>query len=124
MSREVTEDLFLYDPAVFAIEDNYCIIFNTLVNGIGWVEVNGEKFITDYNGALASDKTVHKAKVPMRLVDEAGCYEVVFFPVYDHRAVFSATGGEQRKTYRFKKPDTSKQNFNIYHIADTHSAEG
>lgn len=122
MGREVTEELFFLDPAVFAIEDDYCIIFNTLVNGIGWVEVNGEKFITDYNGALASDKTVHKAKVPMRLLDEAASYEVVFFPVYDHRAVFSATGAEQRKSYCFKKPDTTKQNFNIYHISDTHSA--
>ncbi len=122
MSRAVTEDLFLYDPAVFAVENDYCIVFNTLVNGIGWVEVNGERFITDYNGTLASDKTVHKAKLPMRLLDDAGSYDIVFFPVYAHRAVYSATGAEQRKTYSFKKPDTNKQNFNIYHISDTHSA--
>lgn len=121
-NRTIPENFFVFDPAVFAIEDNYCIVFNSLVNGVGWVEVNGERFVNEINGTVVSDRKVHKATVPMEILDDAKSYEVVFLPVYAHKAYFAQTGEEQRKTYVFKAPDSNKENFNIYHISDTHSS--
>jgi len=116
------ESFFLYDPAVFVVKDEYCIIFNTVVEGVGWVEVNGEKYVVSHNGILVSDKKVHKVFVPMDKLNSAGEYEIAFFPVYERKAYFATSGEYQRRKYSFKTPNTDKEKFNIYHISDTHSA--
>lgn len=119
--RIALESFFLYDPAVFVVENEYCIIFNTIVEGVGWVEVDGEKYVVAHNGILVSDKKVHKLYVPMDKLNKAGKYEIAFVPVYERKAYFATSGEEQRREYSFKAPDTCKETFNVYHISDTHS---
>ncbi len=120
--RVTLENFFRYDPAVFVVQNEYCVIFNTIVEGVGWVEVDGEKYVVNHNGILVSDKKVHKVYVPMDKLNKAGEYEIAFVPVYERKAYFATSGEEQRKKYSFKAPDTEKEKFNIYHISDTHSA--
>lgn len=120
-SRTVVQNFFVYDPAVYAVGDEYCIIFNTLVAGMGWIEIDGVRYVNDRNGNIVSDEKVHKNYVPVSVLDKSGSYDIVFVPVYERKAYFPTSGEEQRKTYSFRTPNMS-DDIKIYEISDTHSA--
>lgn len=119
--RNIPENFFKFTPVVYVVEDKYCIIFNTIVNGMGWVEINGERYVSDRGGLIVSDKKVHKTFVPMEVLDNAKSYDVVFTPVYERKAYFATSGEPQRQTYTFRPVSPDKENINIYHISDTHA---
>lgn len=121
-NRTIPKDLFVYDPAVYVVGEEYCIVFNTLVEGMGWIEVDGKSYVQDCCGLIPSDLKVHKAYLPMAALDAAGSYDVVFVPVYDRKAYFPLSGERQQRTYAFRAPNPEKKDFHIYHLSDTHSA--
>ena len=121
-NRKIPEDLFVYDPIVYVAEKNeYCITFNSLVKGMGWVEIDGVRYINDHNGNIPSDDIVHKSNVPMEVLDKAGKYDVVFVPVYQRKPYYPTSGQEQRRSYSFHAPATNGT-LRVYQMSDTHSA--
>ncbi len=121
-NRKIPEDLFVYDPIVYVAEKNeYCITFNSLVKGMGWVEIDGVRYINDHNGNIPSDDIVHKSNVPMEILDKAGKYDVVFVPVYQRKPYYPTSGQEQRRSYSFHAPATDGT-LRVYQMSDTHSA--
>lgn len=121
MGYVTIEEGFLYDPVVYVVEDKYCIVFNTLDKGLGFVTVNGKCYSDDNNGNINSEKKVHKVFVPMQELDEAKEYTITFVRVFERKAYFATSGKSLSKTYKFK-PLTKTTDINIMHICDTHSS--
>ena len=67
---------FTYRPVVYAVEDDYQIVFSTSDTAIVWVEVGSEKYYDLYAGSMRSRDLVHKVTVPQRALDEAKSYRI------------------------------------------------
>ena len=67
---------FTYRPVVYAVEDDYQIVFSTSDTAIVWVEVGSEKYYDLYAGSMRSKDLVHKVTVPQRALDEAKSYTI------------------------------------------------
>ena len=67
---------FTYRPVVYAVEDDYQIVFSTSDTAIVWVEVGPEKYYDLYAGSMRSKDLVHKVTVPQRALDEAKSYKI------------------------------------------------
>ena len=63
-------------PVVYAVEDNYQIVFSTNTNATGWVEVGGKKYYDTYNGTAKTYERIHKIEVPMSALDASKEYTV------------------------------------------------
>lgn len=116
----MSDPVFLYDPMVMLAESSYQIVFNTALPGMGWAEVDGQRFYDEAAGLIRSDRTVHRAAVPAGLLDRAGGYTVCFQPVLDRKPYYPETGPVQRRAYAFRPVDWS-DGLQLYQLADTHA---
>ncbi len=66
----------LISPVVYAVEDNYQIVFSTTAEATGNVEVNGKYYYDTYNGTTKTFTKIHKVEVPMAVLDAASSYTV------------------------------------------------
>ncbi len=107
-----------FDPAVFAVAKDYQIIFLTETKGLGWVEIDGERF-SDEEGGLLRYGVVHKMMVPGEKLNEAGKYTVVFVEYADKKPYFPEGVEKVRKEYAFY-PVTG-DSFRMFQFADTHA---
>lgn len=108
-----------YHPAVFAVEKDYQILFMTTTDGIGWIEIDGERYTDEECGLLHYGK-MHKIPVDGAALDKAGAYTVVFVE-YKEKPVYYPKGEEViRETYTFT-PVTG-DDFHLFQFADTHGA--
>ena len=71
-----TVNRITYHPVVYAVEDNYQIVFSTNCDSTGWVEVGDKKYYDTYNGTTKTFAKVHKIEVPMNELDQAKRYTV------------------------------------------------
>ena len=71
-----TVNRITYHPVVYAVEDNYQIVFSTNCDSTGWVEVGDKKYYDTYNGTTKTFTKVHKVEVPMNELDQAKRYTV------------------------------------------------
>ncbi len=67
---------FTYGPVVYAVEDNYQIVFSTSDSAVGWVTIDGRDYFDLYAGSARSADRVHKVTVPQTVLDAAGGYTV------------------------------------------------
>ena len=65
-----------FHPVVYAVEDNYQIVFSTNAEATGWVEIGNKKYYDTYNGTTRTFSRVHKIEVPMADLDAAKKYTV------------------------------------------------
>ena len=65
-----------YKPVVYAVEDNYQIVFSTNSEATAWVEVDGTCYYDAYNGSTKTFSKIHKVEVPMAALDTAKEYTV------------------------------------------------
>ena len=110
-----------YEPVVYAVEDEYQIVFSTSDNAVGWVNIGGKEYYDLYAGSMKSADKVHKITVPQEVLDEAEAYSVNFRQMI-YRGPFGGYLGELRSQhYRFRPVDSSD---GLYHIAisDVHEA--
>ena len=110
-----------YEPVVYAVEDEYQIVFSTSDNAIGWVNIGGKEYYDLYAGSMKSADKVHKITVPQEVLDEAKAYSVNYRQMI-YRGPFGGYLGELRSQhYRFRPVDDSD---GLYHIAisDVHEA--
>lgn len=63
-------------PVVYAVEDEYQIVFSTRAKSVAWVTVGGRDYMELSSGSQTSSDRIHKITVPMEALDEAGEYKL------------------------------------------------
>ena len=112
---------FTYGAVVYAVEDDYQIVFSTSDSAVAWVEIDGERYYDLYAGSMRSADKVHKVTVPQGVLDEAKGYTVCAQQMI-YRGPFGGYKGETiSQSYDFRPVDPSD---GIQHVAlsDVHEA--
>jgi len=118
---DVKANYFTYDAVVYAVEDEYQIVFSTNDTSIAWVEIDGEKYYDLYAGSMKSKDLVHKVNVPQEKLDEAKSYTVAAQQMI-YRGPFGGYKGKIiTKNYSFR-PVNTDDGFNYYAMTDVHGA--
>ena len=106
-------------PVVYAVEDEYQIVWITSANATGEVKVGEETFGDLYAGSLDSETTVHKVIVPMDVLDAAGEYTILSTQIL-YRGPYSGLRGRTlSETVAFHPIDLS-DGLNYYTLSDSH----
>lgn len=112
---------FTYGAVVYAVEDDYQIVFSTSDSAIAWVEIDGECYYDLYAGSMRSADRVHKVEVPQQVLDEAGRYTVCAKQMI-YRGPFGGYTGETiSRSYDFR-PVNSSDGLNYFSLSDVHEA--
>lgn len=112
---------FTYGAVVYAVEDDYQIVFSTSDSAICWVEIGGERYYDLYAGSMRSKDRVHKVTVPQKVLDAAGGYTTCAKQMIYRGPFGGYTGKTISRGYDFRPVDTSD---GLYHVAisDVHEA--
>ena len=112
---------FSCEAVVYAVEDDYQIVFATTDNAIAWVNIGGREYYDLYAGSMQSASKVHKITVPQSALDEAGAYTVSFRQMI-YRGPFGGYLGQTRtQQYGFRPVDTS-DGLDYFSLSDVHEA--
>ena len=118
---DVKANYFTYEPVVYAVEDDYQIVFSTNDESIAWVEVDGTKYYDLYAGSMKSKDLVHKVTVPQEELDKAGKYTIGAQTMI-YRGPFGGYKGKiLSKDYNFRGVDIS-DGLDYYTLTDIHGA--
>ena len=112
---------FTYKPVVYAVEDQYQIVFSTNHSAIAWVEVGGEKYYELFSGSMKSQDTVHKISVPQEVLDQAKGYTVHAEKMIYRGPFGGFKGKEISQSYSFR-PVNSADGLVYYTMTDVHHA--
>ena len=112
---------FTYEPVVYAVEDEYQIVFSTNHSATAWVEVSGERYYDLYAGSMKSEDTVHKITVPQEALDAAKGYSIHAEKMIYRGPFGGFKGAEIQKSYSFRPVDSS-DGLSYYTITDAHHA--
>lgn len=105
-------------PAVFAVGNEYQIMFYTEGASFVSVRVGDEEYYDASNGILCSLRNIHRVTVPMEALDRAEEYTVLDEPVTDRLPYFPKTEPVEAHVFAFRPvPETGVR---LYHIADAH----
>ena len=112
---------FTYGAVVYAVEDDYQIVFSTSDSAICWVEIGGENYYDLYAGSMRSADQVHKVTVPQAVLDAAGGYTTCAKQMIYRGPFGGYTGKTISRSYEFRPVDASD---GLYHVAisDVHEA--
>lgn len=112
---------FTYGAVVYAVEDNYQIVFSTSDSAVAWVEIGGESYYDLYAGSMRSVDKVHKIEVPQKVLDAAGGYTICARQMI-YRGPFGGYTGETiSQEYNFRPVDSS-DGLNHFALSDVHEA--
>lgn len=109
-----------YTPSVFVIGEEYEMLFCLTGHGLLSVRVGDTLYYEDNSGALPTERTVARVRVPQAALNAAGGYEVIFRAAIDRRAYYSLFEEEERAAFPFS-PLPTEGPINIYLVADVHS---
>ena len=112
---------FTYEPVVYAVEDDYQIVFSTNHSATAWVEIDGEKYYDLFAGSMKSEDKVHKITVPQEKLDAAGGYSIHAEKMIYRGPFGGFKGKEISKSYSFR-PVNSADGLVYYTITDAHHA--
>ena len=113
--------VFTHGAVVYAVEDDYQIVFSTSDSAIAWVEIGGENYYDLYAGSMKSADRVHKVEVPQEVLDAAGSY-TIYARQMIYRGPFGGyTGGLMSQGYSFRPVDAS-DGIHYYTMSDVHEA--
>ena len=112
---------FTQDAVVYAVEDEYQIVFSTNHSATAWVEVGGEKYYDLFAGSMKSKDTVHKIIVPQEKLDAAKGYTIHAEKMIYRGPFGGFKGKEISKSYNFR-PVNSADGLVYYTITDAHHA--
>ena len=98
---KVTINYITYEPVVYAVENEYQIVFSSSSNSMGSVKIGDKEYYDLFSGSEKSFTKIHKVCVPMPELNNAKEYTIsVQHPIY--RGPFGALlGREITKTYSF-----------------------
>ena len=111
--------VFTYGAVVYAVEDDYQIIFSTSDSAIAWVEIGGECYYDLYAGSMKSADRVHKIEVPQNVLDDAGSYKICAKQMIYRGPFGGYTGPEISESYDFRPVDTS-DGLTYFALSDVH----
>ncbi len=112
---------FTYGAVVYAVEDDYQIVFSTSDSAMAWVEIGGESYYDLYAGSMRSADKVHKVEVPQEVLDAAGGYTVCAQQMIYRGPFGGYTGPKLSQKYDFRPVDASN-GLNYYAMSDVHEA--
>lgn len=117
----VQANYFTYDAVVYAVEDDYQIVFSTSTNSLAWVEIEGERYYDLYAGSMKSKDLVHKVEVPQEVLDSARAYKVCAQKMI-YRGPFGGYKGKViSQQYNFRPVDSS-DGLVYYSMTDVHAS--
>ncbi len=108
-----------YEPVVYAVEDEYQIVFSTNAQSLASVRVDGQEYYDLYNGSEKSGSLVHKICVPMEVLDRAGGYEISAQRVFYRGPFGGFLGRTIEKSYHFRPVDPS-DGIDYFCFSDVH----
>ena len=108
-----------FDPSVFVIGEEYEFLFCLKAHGLLSVRVGEALYYEDSSGALPTERTVARVRVPQAVLNAAGGYEVIFREAINRRAYESLFEEEERAAYPFS-PLPTEGPLNIYFVSDVH----
>ncbi len=112
---------FTYDAVVYAVEEEYQIVFSTSDSAVAWVTVGGRDYYDLYAGSSRSADRVHKVTVPQSVLDAAGGYTVNAQQMI-YRGPFGGYKGKVlSQNYDFRAVDSS-DGLDYAALSDVHSA--
>ncbi len=110
----------LYPPAVYAVGEEYEIIFITAEAGAAFVTVGSKRYSDNVGGVVRSASRVHRVYVPISELDTAKYYTVTLSLIPDRHAYFPETTESFCQGFEFcRLPENG--DIRIYMLADTHS---
>ena len=110
-----------YAPVVYAVEDEYQIVFSTSDNAIAWVNIGGVEYYDLYAGSMKSADKVHKITVDQKVLDEAKSYSINYRQMI-YRGPFGGYLGQlQTQHYSFRPVDSS-DGLNYFALSDVHES--
>ena len=112
---------FTYGAVVYAVEDDYQIVFSTSDSAIAWVEIGGECYYDLYAGSMKSVDGVHKIEVPQEVLDAAGGYTVCAKQMIYRGPFGGYTGKTISRSYDFRVVDAS-DGLTYFSMSDVHEA--
>ena len=112
---------FSYEPVVYAVEDEYQIVFTTSDNAIAWVNIGGMEYYELHAGSMKSGDKVHKIIVPQAVLDEAKAYAVNYRQAI-YRGPFGGYLGELRTQHYSFRPVDSSDGLNYFALSDVHES--
>ena len=108
-----------HGPVVCAVGCDYQILVPVNCDALMKVIVNDKSYFCHQNGIRRSDCAVQQFAVPMRELDQAGSYTVVYQKVIDRRAYSCRKGKAVSKTFTFKALNDKKE-LHLYVMSDCH----
>lgn len=108
-----------YEPVVYAVEDEYQIVFSSSQNALGTVIIDGKEYYDTFAGSERSFTKVHKVSVPMKELDSAKAYTISIQRLHYRGPFGNINGKEQKYTYLFTPADTS-DGINYFCLSDVH----
>ena len=113
------EKFMVTDPAVFAVGTNYQIMVPVTADAVMWVRVAEEVYYDDSNGILRSSTRMHRMEVPMKALDQARKYTIVYRKIIDRKPYFPEMEEAVEKEYAFYPVEGDS--IHAYHISDVHN---
>ncbi len=112
---------FTYGAVVYAVEDDYQIVFSTSDNAVAWVTIGGQEYYDLYAGSMRSKDLVHKITVPQDVLDEAKGYSIHAQQMIYRGPFGGYKGKEFHESYAFRPVDASDR-LTYVSLSDVHSA--
>ena len=113
--------VFRGGAVVYAVEDDYQIVFSTTDSAIAWVEIGGECYYDLYAGSMKSADRVHKIEVPQTVLDAAGSYSIHAKQMIYRGPFGGYTGPEISESYSFRPVDTT-DGLTYFALSDVHES--
>lgn len=120
---KISPSAFKVGAVVYAVDDEYQIVWSTYNRGISYIEVGGERFYDSTAGRANSDLTVHKVSVPMAVLDSAKSYTVFTKNMILRNSYGALQGRTISKTYSFRPVDET-DGVQYFAISDVHDFKG
>lgn len=113
---------FSYGAVVYAVEDEYQIVFSTSDSAVAWVEIGQERYYDLFAGSMRSADHVHKVTVPQEILDQAKQYRICAQQMI-YRGPFGGYKGDTiSQEYAFRPVDVS-DGLNHVALSDVHEAD-
>ncbi len=117
MKKELKEIRFT--PAVFACGNNYEIIVLTKSEILLSIKIGDSEYFDHSGGIRRSLGLVHKIKVPISKLDEAGMYTLRYRKIKERKPYFTQSEETVEISFNFV-PVRKDGDINIYILSDTH----
>ncbi len=112
---------FTYGAVVYAVEDDYQIVFSTADSALGWVTIGDQEYYDLYAGSVRSADRVHKVTVPQTVLDEAAGYTIHAQQMIYRGPFGGYKGSTISKSYDFR-PVSQENGLQYAALSDVHGA--